>query len=61
MPHGLPPIEGTSTLDLAFFRQVRAGLARIYAEHACEPPGAEGFNVCLCRDTWNKRRSLMAR
>jgi DNA-binding PadR family transcriptional regulator len=61
MPHGLPPIDGASRRDLAFFRQVRAGLAEIYAKYACEPPGAEGFNVCLCRDTWNKRDKLIAR
>jgi hypothetical protein len=60
MPHGLPPVESTVTPDLEFFRTVKRGLAEIYHKHQCEPPGGDGYNVCLCRDTWKHRVDLAA-
>jgi len=60
MPHGLPPIAGGVVADMEFFRRVRRGLAKIYCQYGCEPPGTTGFNVCLCRDTWNNREAIAA-
>jgi Zn-finger protein len=60
MPHGLAPIPGNVVADLDFFRRIRRGLARIYCTYGCEPPGGLGFNVCLCRDTWNSREEILA-
>jgi len=60
MPHGLPAVESPVTPDLEFFRTVKRGLAGIYHKYQCEPPGACGYNVCLCRDTWKHRVELVA-
>jgi len=60
MPAGLPPIPGGVVADVDFFRRVRRGLAKIYCTYGCEPPGTTGFNVCLCRDTWNHREEIAA-
>ena len=59
MPHGLPSIPGTVTADLDFFRKIKKGLAEIYSKYQCPPPGELGFNVCLCRDTWNHQDDLL--
>lgn len=56
VPHGRP-VEGTTEAPgLDFYRKVIDGLADVYNRYDCEPPGDAGFNVCLCRDTWNHRR-----
>jgi len=60
MPHGLPPVPSPITPDLAFFRKIKRGLAEIYDKYQCPPPGELGFNVCLCRDTWNHRVEILA-
>lgn len=59
MPHGLAVSEKDSPPDLNYYRKVKRGLAEIYHEYQCEPPGDTGFNVCLCRDTWNHRSELI--
>jgi hypothetical protein len=58
MPFGLAPSPVQA--DLAFFRVIKCGLAEIYDKYQCAPPGALGFNVCLCRDTWNHRAEILA-
>jgi PadR family transcriptional regulator, regulatory protein PadR len=60
MPHGLPPVPSPVRADLAFFRKVARGLAEIYDKYDCPPPGELGFNVCLCRDTWNHRAAILS-
>jgi DNA-binding PadR family transcriptional regulator len=60
MAYGLPAVQATVRTDLAFFRKVRRGLAEIYEKYRTQPPGREGFNVCLCRDTWNHRAAILA-
>ena len=60
MPHGLPAPPSPVKADLAFFRKVKRGLAEIYDKYPCQPPGNLGFNVCLCRDTWNHRAELLS-
>lgn len=60
MPHGLPRYTGFEATDLGFYRQICTGLAEIYERHQCQPPGDRGFNVCLCRDTWNRRQAILA-
>jgi hypothetical protein len=60
MPHGLPPVPSPVKADLAFFRKIKRGLAGIYDRYQCAPPGELGFNVCLCRDTWNHRAEILS-
>ena len=60
MPHGLPVPPGLAPPELPFYRKVKAGLAGVYSKYGCEPPGDAGFNVCLCRDTWNHRSELVS-
>jgi hypothetical protein len=59
MPHGLPVAGRPTAPDLDYYRKVKKGLAEIYYKYQCEPPGDTGFNVCLCRDTWNHRSELV--
>lgn len=59
MPHGLAPIENAIVADVSFYKKVKEGLADIYCRHGCQPPGDLGFNVCLCRDTWNFRAEIL--
>jgi len=59
MPHGLPISPELAPPDLEFYRRIKTGLAEIYSAYGCEPPGDAGFNVCLCRDTWNHRAELV--
>jgi hypothetical protein len=59
MPHGLPVPGTPAPPDLDYYRRVKRGLAEIYHKYQCEPPGDTGFNVCLCRDTWNHRSELV--
>ena len=59
MPHGLPVTGRPAAPDLDYYRRIKRGLAEIYHKYQCEPPGDAGFNVCLCRDTWNHRSELI--
>ncbi len=59
MPHGLCVSEELRPPGLDFYRKIKRGLAEIYSKYRCEPPGDAGFNVCLCRDTWNHRSDLV--
>jgi len=61
MPQGKAVLGVTEAPGLPYYRQVRDGLAEIYERHQCEPPGSTGFNVCLCRDTWNNRNEILGR
>jgi len=58
-PHGLPAAGTLAAPDLEYYRQVKIGLARIYDTYATEPPGAAGYNVCLCRDIWNHKAEII--
>jgi hypothetical protein len=61
LPHGRPVLGMSEAPDFDYYRQLRYGLAEIYLKYECEPPGAAGFNVCLCRDVWNHRTEVLDR
>jgi hypothetical protein len=61
MPMGKTVLGLTEAPGLSYYRQVKDGLAEIYERYQCEPPGSTGFNVCLCRDTWNNRNEILRR
>ena len=61
MPHGRPVLGRTEAPSLDYYRQVRDRIAELYARYDIEPPGGAGFNVCLCRDTWNYRTEILER
>jgi hypothetical protein len=42
-------------------QRARDGIAEIFDKYKIEPPGGIGFNVCLCRDTWNCCSDILAR
>ena len=58
IPHGRPVLNIAEAPGLDFYRTIKNGLAEIYNKYDCEPPGNAGFNVCLCRDTWNHRTEI---
>ena len=58
MPHGRPVLGKTEAPGLDYYRQVRDRIAGLYIKYDIEPPGGAGFNVCLCRDTWNHRSGI---
>ena len=59
MPHGRPVLGKTAAPGLDYYRQVRDRIAELYVRYDIEPPGGAGFNVCLCRDTWNHRTEIL--
>jgi hypothetical protein len=61
IPHGKPVLGKTKAPGLDFYRRLKENLADIYIKYNCEPPGNEGFNVCLCRDVWNHRETIQQR
>jgi len=61
IPHGRPVLGTTEAPGIDYYRKLRDGLAEIYIKHNIEPPGTAGFNVCLCRDTWNHRDEIVRR
>jgi hypothetical protein len=60
MPHGRPVLGKTEAPGLDYYRRVRDGIAKIYDKYKIVPPGGFGFNVCLCRDTWNHCNEILA-
>jgi hypothetical protein len=52
MSHGRPVMGKSEAPGLDYYRKVRNSIAEIFAKYKIEPPGA-GFNVCICRDTYN--------
>jgi hypothetical protein len=61
IPFGRPVMGRTKAPGLDYYRRVKEGLAEIYERHGIVPPGSAGLNVCVCRDTWNHRHSLLGR
>ena len=61
MPHGRPVLGKTKAPGLDYYRQVRDRIAELYVRYDIQPPGGTGFNVCLCRDTWNHRSEILGR
>ncbi len=59
MPHGRPVLGKTEAPSLGYYRQVRDRIAELYVRYDIEPPGGAGFNVCLCRDTWNHKAEIL--
>ena len=59
MPHGRPVLGKTEAPSLGYYRQVRDRIAELYIRYDIEPPGGAGFNVCLCRDTWNHKAEIL--
>ncbi len=53
MPHGRPVMGKSEAPGLDYYRKVRDGIAEIFYKYKIEPPGGAGFNVCICRDTYN--------
>jgi hypothetical protein len=58
IPFGRPVMGKTQAPGLDYYRKVKKGLADIYVKYGIEPPGGTGFNVCVCRDTWNHKSDL---
>ncbi|MBS3937675.1 MAG: radical SAM protein [Peptococcaceae bacterium] len=58
VPFGSPVLGNMQAPGLSFYRQVKNGLARIYAQYGIEPPGGKGLNVCMCRDSWLHRQEV---
>lgn len=59
IPFGRPVMGKMQAPGLEYYRKVKVGLADIYMKYGIEPPGGVGFNVCLCRDTWNHRSEIL--
>jgi len=59
IPFGRPVMGKTQAPGLDYYRKVKEGLADIYVKYGIEPPGGIGFNVCLCRDTWNHKSEIL--
>lgn len=58
VPFGSPVLGNMQAPGLRFYRQVKNGLAGIYAKYGIEPPGGKGLNVCMCRDSWLHRQEV---
>jgi hypothetical protein len=58
IPFGRPVMGKMQAPGLDYYRAVKEGLAEIYIKYGIEPPGDTGFNVCVCRDTWNHRSEV---
>ena len=61
IPFGRPVMGKMQAPGMDFYRKVKEGLADIYLKYGIEPPGGVGFNVCLCRDTWNHRSEIVGK
>jgi hypothetical protein len=59
IPFGRSVMGKVQTPGLDYYRKVKQGLADIYVKYGIEPPGGIGFNVCLCRDTWNHKSEII--
>ncbi|NLT35963.1 MAG: hypothetical protein GXX83_08700 [Gaiellales bacterium] len=49
------------TPGLDYYRRVKTGLAATYAKYGIVPPGGSGLNVCMCRDIYARRDSILSR
>ena len=54
IPFGRPVLGSMKTPGLEFYQQVKNGLSEIYLKYGIVPPGAQGLNVCMCRDIFLK-------
>jgi hypothetical protein len=61
MPHGRPVSGMPAAPGLDYYRRVRHRIAELFDKYQIEPPGGKGFNVCVCRDTWNHRPAILAK
>jgi len=61
MPHGRPVLGMSKAPGLEYYRHVLDGIAEIFDKYMIVPPGGTGYNVCLCRDTWNCSAEILAR
>jgi hypothetical protein len=52
IPFGRPVLGSMKAPDLDYYQKVKNGLAEIYAKYGLIPPGAQGLNVCMCRDIY---------
>lgn len=59
IPFGRSVMGKVQAPGLDYYRKVKEGLADIYVKYGIEPPGGIGFNVCLCRDTWNHKAEIL--
>lgn len=60
IPFGRPVLGRARAPDLAYYRAVKEGFARIYRTYGVCPPGGEGLNVCFCRDIWQHQDEIAA-
>ena len=61
IPFGRPVLESMKTPGLDYYRRVKTGLAATYAKYGIVPPGGSGLNVCMCRDIYARRDSILSR
>lgn len=54
IPFGRPVLGSMKPPELEYYQKVKDGLAKIYSNYAIVPPGAQGLNVCMCRDIYLK-------
>jgi hypothetical protein len=50
VPFGRPVLGSMKPPELQYFQKFKNGLAKLYSKYAIVPPGAQGLNVCICRD-----------
>jgi hypothetical protein len=58
IPFGRPVLGSMKAPDLDYYQEVKKGLARIYTQYGIIPPGANGLNVCMCRDIYLQRKNI---
>jgi hypothetical protein len=60
IPFGRPVRGERRAPGVEYYQTVKEGLARIYTDYGIHPPGGRGLNVCMCRDAWKWRESILA-
>jgi len=52
VPFGRPVMGSMKAPSLEYYQEVKTGLSDIYCKYELVPPGAQGLNVCMCRDIY---------
>jgi Radical SAM superfamily len=60
IPFGRPVMGSMRAPGVAYYQQIKRGLADIYERYDLEPPGGTGLNVCMCKDIHLHRRAILA-
>ena len=59
IPFGRPVLGSMKAPGLDFYGKVKVGLAAIYERYGIVPRGGTGLNVCMCRDIYRQRDSIL--